>query len=403
MTINYRYMISIFYISRADFFSKRTNVHNSVKTCEALAGMDNVRVTLISSFRGSEKGKIGSVLRSNHGVKRDFSVIALNSFSGFFWGNRFRVLSWLEVFLANFSLIKFLLKKRGEVDIIYLRDQHLFLAIIFTKYILRKPIYFEVHAAQRNIHTQFLLNLMVRISDGIVAISYALKDYYEKLNNNIIVAFCLAPEPENFPYHKSLRELREELSIPLNKFIMGYVGRLSLMGNHSNYNIENVVEALKFLPDNILFIVIGGTDKEMEFLKKIAENISVSEKLETRSWIPRSTVPSYLLSFDVLILPKLGERPGDSPAKMFEYLAARKPIVAAKTSPVSEVLHDRDNSILVINNDSREWAESIERLMNDKVLADKISKKSFEDSHIYSWENRGKGILDFISKSFKDN
>jgi len=204
-----------------------------------------------------------------------------------------------------------------------------------------------------------------------------------------MVAFCWAAEKENFPYQKNKEELRKELNLPLDKTIVGYTGRLDLQGVHSNYEIDKVIKAMDFLPQNILFLIIGADKREVK-------ELGTRPNLRVYPRISRLKIPAYLLAFDILVIPKLGELPGDSPAKMFEYLAAKRPIAAAKTEPVSEVLHHKENALLVSPDTPEEWAKAIKRLIDDKELSEKISQKAFEDSKKYTWEERAKRISEFL-------
>ncbi|MDP3990741.1 MAG: glycosyltransferase [Candidatus Nealsonbacteria bacterium] len=396
MKINSKEMTSIFYLSRVDLSVKRAHVHNIAKTCESLAKIKDVQMTLVSTSFRLKKTEKEDFLKE-HQIIQEFPIIVLNSFSNYLQWSRFRAINWLEVILANFTLVRFLFTWRKKIDIIYFRDQHLFLAVLFGKYFLRKPVFFEVHAAKRKAHIQALLNLMVKNSDGIIAISHALKRYYEKLNKNIIVAFCLASQKEDFPYHKNKEELRQELNLPLDKIIVGYTGRLDLRGVHSNYQVDKIVGALKFLPQEVLFLIIGGQEREAELLKKTAQDLGVDAKLRVYPRLSRLKMPAYLLAFDILVIPKLGDLPGDSPAKMFEYLAAKRPIVAAKTEPVSEVLRHEENALLVYPNTSEEWSKAIKRLINDEDLMNRISQKAFKDSEQYTWQKRAERIAGFIA------
>lgn len=354
-------------------------------------------MTLVSTSTGLSREETRYFLKE-YNIKQEFPIILLNSWSNYLPQTRFRLINWLEVILANFSLIRFLLPQRKKIDIIYFRDQHIFLAIIFARYILRKPVFFEAHAGKRKKHTQVLLNLMVRISNGVIAISQALKDYYQDLNKNIISVFCLAPEIESFPSNKGKQELRKELNLPRDKVIIGYAGRLDLKGIHSNYQIDKVIKALKNLGQDVLFVIIGAKEKEAKALKKIAQDIGVEPRIKVYPRISRLKIFNYLLAFDILVIPKLGDLPGDSPAKMFEYLAAKRPIVAAKTGPVSEVLEHQKNALLVFSNTFDEWAKAIQRLIDDKELGARICQQAFADSKKYTWQKRTKIILEFLEK-----
>ena len=381
-------MTSIFYLTRVNLLTRRAHLHNIIKTCESLTKTEEVEMTLVSTFPHLRETEREDLLKE-HQITRAFPIITLNSFSNYFQWSRFRVANWLEVVLENLSLIRFLFLARKKIDIIYFRDYHIFLAIIFGKYFLGKPVFFEAHAAKRKKHTQILLNLMAKVSNGIIAISWELKKYYEKFNKNIMVAFCWAAEKENFPYQKNKEELRKELNLPLDKTIVGYTGRLDLQGVHSNYEIDKVIKAMDFLPQNILFLIIGADKREVK-------ELGTRPNLRVYPRISRLKIPAYLLAFDILVIPKLGELPGDSPAKMFEYLAAKRPIAAAKTEPVSEVLHHKENALLVSPDTPEEWAKAIKRLIDDKELSEKISQKAFEDSKKYTWEERAKRISKFL-------
>ena len=81
-----------------------------------------------------KKEKAKSNFLKEHNIKHEFPIITLDSLGIYFKKGRIKIINWLEVILANFSLIKFLFKKRREIDIIYFRDQHLFLAVLFGKH-----------------------------------------------------------------------------------------------------------------------------------------------------------------------------------------------------------------------------------------------------------------------------
>ena len=372
----------IFYLSRVNLLTKKAHLRNIIKTCEFLPAV------LVTSFGNLSQSEREDLFRQ-HRVSRAFPIITLGGYVQRLQWSCFRPLNWLGVLLENFSLIKFLFSRRKKIDVIYFRDCYLIPAVIFGKYVLRKPVFFEAHAAERKKSTQALINLSARISHGVVAISFALKRHYQKLNQNIEVAYCWAPEEENFPYHKTKEELRKELNLPRDKIIIGYTGRLDLFGVHSNYEIGQVIEALNLLPSNVYFLIIGATEKE-------AQHLAAGPKVEIRPRLPYSEIPSYLLACDILVIPKLGDRPGDSPAKMFEYLAAARPIVAAKTEPVCEVLRHEQTALLVYPNTPQEWAKSIQRLIEDKSLSHKLSQKAFEDSSKYAWKKRAEIISNFI-------
>ena len=389
--------IKIYYLTQMNFMSGRAHVYNITKTCEALNALPNCRVTLVSTDNSLRTDKARDEFFNKHQVKEEFKIVSLNSLSCFLKNSKFRLVNWLMVVFVNFSLIKFVFKERKQIDVIYFRDHLLLFPILINKYIFKKPVFYESHYVLTRKHGQFLTNLCIKIADGVIAISYALKDYYKKLNNNIIVSFCGAAESERFASIKENRnELRKMLDLPIDKYIVGYTGNISFTGNYDPYGVDDIVRSLKFLSQDIILVLVGERKNDGEFLRDIVRNLGAEDRLIIRPWQKREDVPKYLISFDVLVIPKAGAKAGNSPTKTFEYLAAKRPIVAANTAAIREVMFDGHNALIVKTNTPREWAKKIIRVKNNNELRDKLIKQAFLDAKKYTWEKRVKSILDFI-------
>ena len=82
---------------------------------------------------------------------------------------------------------------------------------------------------------------------------------------------------------------------------------------------------------------------------------------------------------------------------MFEYMAAKKPIVASDLPSIREVLNN-ENSLLVKPGDPLEIKAAISALAENKKLADDISQKAFNDVQKYTWDKRATKIIKFIEE-----
>lgn len=386
-------MISIFYLTRAKFLSKRAHVHNIVKTCEFLENTSEAKVVLVDCDKALKSPKSIADFFKFHNVKREFRIISLNSLANRFKFRGPRFFSWLEVIFTNLTLIRFLFGQRKKIDIIYFRDHLLFPTVFFAKYFLGKPLFFESHYIWNKQRGRLMTNFAIKISDGVIAISEALTKRLKKYNKNIITVFCAAPEffiAKN--YNKEI--IRKELKLSVNKVIIGYTGNMSVTGLGDSYGVEEIVKSLKYLPDEFIFVGVGDKIGEAQFL--------LGSRVMILSWCERKEIPEYLAAFDILVIPRAGGAPGNVPTKMYEYLAAGKPIVACATEAILEVMHDRKNCLIVNSNSPKEWAEKIKEIFNDKSLQEKLIKKAKEDSKKYTWKNRGKLILDFIKSNVKE-
>ena len=117
--------------------------------------------------------------------------------------------------------------------------------------------------------------------------------------------------------------------------------------------------------------------------------------------VPPRTVPAWLKRFDVLALPNIAsERISarhTSPLKLFEYMAAGRPIVASDLPSLREVLRDDENALLVPPDDPKVLAAGIRRVIEDKPFAAKLAAQAREDVMQYSWTSRAKRLLEFMN------
>ena len=87
--------------------------------------------------------------------------------------------------------------------------------------------------------------------------------------------------------------------------------------------------------------------------------------------IAHADVPEMLSIADIAVVPSApvpASRGGTgTPLKLFEYMAAGKPIVATAINQAAEVIQDGQNGILVEAGNVNRFAEAILTLLNDPV------------------------------------
>jgi glycosyltransferase involved in cell wall biosynthesis len=76
-----------------------------------------------------------------------------------------------------------------------------------------------------------------------------------------------------------------------------------------------------------------------------------------------------------------------TPLKLFEYMAAGKPIVATALNQAAEVIQDGHNGLLVEAGDIQRFAEAILTLLNDPVERVRLGQNArLQAIEQYSWE-----------------
>ncbi len=81
--------------------------------------------------------------------------------------------------------------------------------------------------------------------------------------------------------------------------------------------------------------------------------------------------------------------------KLFEYMAAERPIVASRLPSITEVLNE-ENSVLIEPDDPVSLGDGIRGILDDEERARRIARQAREDVERHTWRNRARAILDFI-------
>jgi glycosyltransferase involved in cell wall biosynthesis len=120
------------------------------------------------------------------------------------------------------------------------------------------------------------------------------------------------------------------------------------------------------------------------------------EGLSARPPVPHREVPSYYARADLVLLPyqpEIATADGFSPLKLFEAMAAGRPIVASDLPPIREVLRPEEHALLVPPGDLSAWLAAIRRLREDPALAVRLARGARAEAERYSWRRRAEGLI----------
>ena len=285
-----------------------------------------------------------------------------------------------------------LVKRTGPV---YSRDIYFCFFRHFLGLFGEARIFFEEHEFPKTkLGTKLKCWLLKRINGTVVITGQLAKAY--QANSVPIKKILVAPDSVDsklLSIALAKTQVRQELSIPQDKRVIGYTGHLyPWKGTHT------AAQAMKMLPNNYLLYIVGGTPEDIENFKKYI-NDNLIQNVIVVGYVAPKQVPKYLAAADILVLPNTSaddmSRLYTSPLKLFEYMAARRPIVASDLTSIREILNE-ENSILVKPDDPAALAEGILKISENKALADSLVKKAFQDVQLYTWDKRAERILEFI-------
>jgi glycosyltransferase involved in cell wall biosynthesis len=139
--------------------------------------------------------------------------------------------------------------------------------------------------------------------------------------------------------------------------------------------------------------VLGGHAAEPDLgrLQTRAQQLGLAGRVEFMGFQPPSAVAASLRTADALVLPNrdtLISARYTSPLKLFEYLAAGRPIVASDLPALREVLRDNENARLVPPDDPRALADALLAITREPALAVRLARGAFDTAPEYSWDRR---------------
>lgn len=375
-------MMKLNYIANLRLPTEKAYGIQIAKMCEAFTGQ-NIKVGLTAPFRFN---RIKDDFFKYYGVKNNFSFRKIPSPDFYLPGNLDKLAFGLKSFISASILVA---KALGDkADIYYFRDE--LPAFLASFLIGGARIAFEAHKFSNR--KLFLYRRFRKSGVRLIAITQNLADRFLEIgfNHNQILVAADGVDLDKFDIEISREDARLKLGLPLDKKIAVYTGHL-----FEWKGADILAETASELPD-ILFVFVGGTDKDIARFK---ERFRSQDNILIVGHRPYSQIPLYLKAADVLVLPNPGNnqvsRLYTSPLKLFEYMAAKRPIVASNLPSVREILNE-ENSILV-KPESNSIGEGIRKVFSEPGLAVSLAGQAFKKAGGYTWTARAEKILKFIN------
>ncbi len=151
---------------------------------------------------------------------------------------------------------------------------------------------------------------------------------------------------------------RVALDIPEDRFIVGWVGRLS-----SEKGPDILVEAMARLRDAAVHAIVIGDGPDARQLEGRARRLGVADRMQWRGVIPEAG--RLLPAFDALAL---SSRTEGTPIVLLEAMAAGVPIVATRVGGIPDVVTAAE-AILIPPEDPAALAAAIEAIRTDLPAA----------------------------------
>jgi glycosyltransferase involved in cell wall biosynthesis len=370
--------MKLLYLANKRFPTEKAYGIQIAKMCEAFMNV-GVKVNLVVPTR---KSATTSNPFEYYKIKRNFRFTRITSPDFYLPGILDRVVFYIKQFISAWRLVYY--ARKSGADIFYTRDE---LVALLLNWFNLQNIVFEVHnfSSRRAIFYKYfqkknnkIVALNKKLSEELYAFGFS--------QHHILIAHDGFDKAE-FMHMPEKEKTRQFLGLPENTHIVMYAGHLFAWKG-----VHVLAKAATLMP-NALFVFVGGITGAVERFHNLCDGIKnvliVGHK-------PHADIPLYLAAADVLILPNVStERRSmhyTSPLKLFEYMAAMRPIVASDLPSLREILNEK-NAIFFEANNSQALAKAIERALSDTELTTSIVRQAAHDVQDYTWDKRAACII----------
>ena len=385
----------ILYVSPSIFPSKSANSVHVINQCRALAKCN--KVVLVCGRSLLRKSDMKTEVETTYGsIDKNLEIVSSYIFSP-------RGIAVVITFMALVQLLNFKIKY-----VVISRNLYFSMIMMLFK---RQAIY-ETHLVEFGLQGLIQKMLLACPSTKCVVISKALKDIllqkYPGSKSNIVVLHDAANVIENGHPFKKDNQLpsrnkdfwSSKVACDTEKYdhIVGYFGHL-----YKGRGVEDIILPAAEKMVKTFFVIVGGNEAEIELHQKIAPS-----NVYFCGYQPHKYVQEAMKYCDVLLMPyqhqvSIGIPHHDtskwmSPLKMFEYMSSGRPIISSDLPVLREVLDDERNALMVDPKDNGAWVRSIERLVIDKALGERLANNARSDiDAVYNWSNRANALINLFS------
>jgi len=131
---------------------------------------------------------------------------------------------------------------------------------------------------------------------------------------------------------------------------------------------DDVISALKYLPANVHFIIMGIGELGKK-LQKQAKSLGVSDKVKFLGRVPNGDLPKYFSACDIFIRPSRSEGFGSS---FIEAMAAGLPVIATPVGGIPDFLDDKETGVFCSPDNPQSITRAVKLLLEDVLLRNKI-------------------------------
>lgn len=201
---------------------------------------------------------------------------------------------------------------------------------------------------------------------------------------------------ENLP---SPPKARAKWNLKTDRTVVGYVGRLTTLGKEKG--VSTVLQALAAMRHEKRFFgfIVGGPEEDkLRYQKQAAKLGLTDDDVLFAGEIQAADVPASLSACDILAMPFPDlphYRTHMSPLKMFEYMAANRPMITSDLPTVRDVLSE-ETAVFCRPGDTASFVEALRWIADHPEEARMRSANAAALVKRHTWQERMRRVLDGV-------
>jgi glycosyltransferase involved in cell wall biosynthesis len=379
----------LIYITNTRVPSERANTYQTMQMCSVFSEQfDSLELWVPDGINTKEMTGLDPFVFYN--IKQNFDIVKIQVIDSW-WLHNFSKIIWSYIRGITFAfsvVLKLILFKRREDHIVFTRDWRVLKVLSFLKRLnlFNKRCYFEAHK-----YSEHLVKNIRNITTGLIVINGYLFDLFSERD---IKNICLAHDGVNLDEYAYFEPY---VYVKKKEFNIVYTGSL-----FEWKGVYTLIDSMKFIrTPNVYLKIIGGPDNEI--VKKTEKYIydnGLQDIIELVGFVPKIKVLDYQRNADIFILPNSCKDKMSyytSPIKLFEYMAAKRPVIASELPSLCEILKDRHNAVLFEPDNPQSLADAIEFVLKNDCT--NIVSQAYKDVQEFSWKKRAQKIVGFIRRA----
>jgi glycosyltransferase involved in cell wall biosynthesis len=229
---------------------------------------------------------------------------------------------------------------------------------------------------------KFIERQNMKISDKVISINEGLREYtiHMGATEEKTEVIRAGVDLERF-VSNGRDEVRKKYGILDDDIVLFFMGWL-----YDFSGLKEVALELARCDNNHIKLLVVGKGDLWDALQKIKNENELEKNLIIIDWIPYEDVPKYLSASDICILPAHNNdiMRNIVPIKMYEYMAAKKPVIATRIYGIMKEFGD-NNGVLYVDVPEEVLRHAIKLTTHEGFIGEGLKARKFVEK--LSWNS----------------